>query len=373
MLREEARTLIPSSMEACVLLLDPEAINYTRPLQCALYNRPMNCLSCKRNRAAVKKAVNRKKGVVISKNEPIVRSDGTLVETGPEAAIPVFVRGETVAVVNVVSRPGTRFTKKEFYLLRDLSETAGNVILNAKHHWEVTQEKIQISQMLTHLSPFVPQSVRQIVENQPELLNQEKEKKDVTVLFLDMEGYTKLSASRSEIEVNEIVEKIFSSFVDPIHRSGGDINETAGDGFMIIFKNDNARTNAINAVKAALDIYEKNMELNEAFDYIGDININMGINSGEVLLGLTRFRGILDTRMTYTASGPVTNVAARLADKASGGDILIGIDTKKLIEGNWPVFDQGEILLKGLDKPLQVFSLIKWVENDEPALRSMTR
>ena len=76
----------------------------------------------------------------------------------------------------------------------------------------------------------------------------------MTVLFLDLEGYTRLTANRPEAEVNEIVEKVFSRFVDPIHRSGGDINETAGDGLMIIFKNDDAKTNAVHAVKAALGL-----------------------------------------------------------------------------------------------------------------------
>ena len=66
MLREETRHLVPSAMEVCILLLDRDAKNYTRPLQCALYGRSVNCLSCKRNRAAVQKALRRKKGVVIS-------------------------------------------------------------------------------------------------------------------------------------------------------------------------------------------------------------------------------------------------------------------------------------------------------------------
>jgi hypothetical protein len=313
-LREEIRNSVPSAMEVCVLMLDPDAPKYTRPLQCALYDSPVNCLSCKRSRAAVQKALTRRKGVVISRSESIVRQDGTVVETGPEAAIPVFVDDEILAVINVVSRPGTRFTRKEFYLIKDLSEMAGNAMMSAKKHWAITQEKIGISQMLTHLSPFVPQSVRQIVENNPEMLNQEKAKKDVTVLFIDLEGYTRLSTRLSEIEVNEIVEKMFSSFVDPIHRSGGDINETAGDGLMIIFKNDEAVSNAVNAVRAAFDIYEINLKLGQRFsENFKPINVNMGINSGSALVGLTRFKGSLDTRMTYTATGPVTNLAARLA------------------------------------------------------------
>ncbi len=357
-MREEARNLVPSAMEACILLLDPEAQKYTRPLQCALYERPVNCLLCKRSRAAIQKALDKKKGVVVSGPDPVVRHDNSQVEVGPEAAIPVFVGDDILAVVSIVSKPGTRFTSKDFFMIKDLSEAVGHALLNAKKHWEVSQEKIRISQMLTHLSPFVPQSVRQIVENDPELLKLEKEKKDVTVLFLDLEGYTRLSSDRSEIEVNEIVEKMFSSFVDPIHRSGGDINETAGDGLMIIFKNYNPKANAINAIKAAFDIDRISHQMNRKIN--GDskpINVNMGINSGSALLGLTQFKGSLDTRMTYTASGPVTNLAARLADHAKGGDILIGEETKRLIDGLWPIFDLGQIQIKGLEKPIEIYSL----------------
>lgn len=358
MLRKEARHLVPSAMEACILLLDRDAKNYTRPLQCALYGRPVNCQSCKRNRAAVLKAQQRKKGVVISKSEPILRRDGNKVETGPEAAIPVFVDGEIVAVVNVVAKPGTRFSNKDFHFIKDISETVGHTILNAKRHWDTTQEKIRISRMLDHLSPFVPQSVRSIVEDDPGQLKHDKERKDVTVLFLDLEGYTRLTANRPEAEVNEIVEKVFSRFVDPIHRSGGDINETAGDGLMIIFKNDDARTNAVHAVRAALDIAERSSEpVLRGAAALESIHVNIGINSGSALVGMTRFKGSMSTRMTYTATGQVTNIAARLSDLAKRGDILIGEETARFIDGLWPVFDRGKVALKGIDNPLQVYSL----------------
>ncbi|MEJ2588669.1 MAG: adenylate/guanylate cyclase domain-containing protein [Deltaproteobacteria bacterium] len=357
-LREEIRKLVPSCMEACILLLDPDAPKYTRPLNCALYNRPVNCLSCKRSRAAVIKALTRKKGVVISETEAIVRSDGSVVKTGPEAAIPVFVDNEILSVVNVVSKPGTRFTRKDFYLIKDISEMAGNAILRAKRLWETTQEKIAINQMLSHLSPFVPHSVRKIVENDPELLKREKEKREVTVLFLDLEDYTRLNLSRPETEVNELVERLFSSFVDPIHRSGGDINETAGDGLMIIFKDNDAPTNAIHAVSAAFDIDRINRQLSGKLDSdFGLVNVNMGINSGTALVGMTRFKGASDTRMTYTATGAVTNMAARLADLAAGGDILIGEGTKRLIQDTWTTYDRGQHRFKGIDQPVNVYSL----------------
>jgi len=360
LLREEARHMVPIAMEACILMLDPDAQQYTRPLQCALYDRPVNCISCKRKRPAIQKALAEKKGVVVSSSGPILRPGREAVDVGPEAAIPVFVEDQVLAVISVVARPGTRFTRKDFYLIKDLSEVAGNAIMAAKRHWAITQEKIEISQKLAHLSPFVPQSVRRMVETNPEMLSHEKEKREVTVLFLDLEGYTRLSAQRPETEVNALVEKMFSSFVDPIHRSGGDINETAGDGLMIIFKNDDARTNAVNAVKAAFDIHARNLELNQQFGgEFEETNVNMGINSGVALLGMSTFKGSLDTRMTYTASGPVTNLAARLADYAQGGDILIGETTKQMIEGLWPVFDRGWARLKGIDEPLRMYSLLR--------------
>ena len=137
-MKVEARNVVPSAMEVCILLLDPDAHKYTRPLQCALYDSPRNCLSCKRNRAAIQKALTKRKGVVVSKSEPVRRHDGSLIEIGPEASIPVFVDNEILAVFSVVSRPGTRFTKKDFYMMRDLSEMAGNGILGAKRHWEIT-------------------------------------------------------------------------------------------------------------------------------------------------------------------------------------------------------------------------------------------
>ena len=358
--REELRHIIPNAMEICILLLDPKADQYTSPLQCALYETPVNCQSCKRERSAVKKAIEQKKAVVVSQSQPIQRLDKSLVAVGPEYAMPVFVEKRVLAIISVVIQPLTRYTRRDFFIIRDFADILGTIILNAKHQWEMTQEKIRISRMLTNLSPFVPESVRHMVDKNPELLTREKERKDVSVLFLDLEGYTKLSASFPEIKVNAVIERMFSSFVDPIHRSHGDINETAGDGLMIIFKNHDAKTNAINAVKAAFEIMDRNRALNQSLESdMPPIDVNIGINSGSALVGMTRFKGSLDTRMTYTATGSVTNIAARLSDYARGGDILIGEETERMIQGQWPVHGLGLVQLKGIKDALPVFSLLK--------------
>ncbi len=72
---------------------------------------------------------------------------------------------------------------------------------------------------------------------------------------------------------------------------------------------------------------------------------------------MIEFKGPLDTRMTYTASGPVTNLAARLADYAKGGDILVGEETKRLVDGLWPICNLGQVHIKGLERPIKVYIL----------------
>lgn len=359
--REELRLIITNAMEVCILILDKDADKYTRPLQCALFERPVNCQACKRDRPAIQKAIQKRKAVIVSKSEPVKRMDKSVLMIGPEGAIPVFVEDKILAVVSVVAQPGTVFDSRDLYLMKDFSELLGDILLNAKRQWEMTQEKLRISRMLANLSPFVPESVRNIVKKNPELLSQRKETKAVSILFLDLEGYSKLSASLPDTQVNEIIEKMFSSFIDPIHRSHGDINETAGDALMIIFKDHDARTNVINSVKAAFEISERNRVINQSFktDLDHPIDVNIGINSGTALVGMTRFKGSSGTRMTYTATGSVTNIASRLSDYAKGGDILIGEETKRMLEDFWPTYDRGMVALKGIEDPLRVYSLLK--------------
>jgi class 3 adenylate cyclase len=55
----------------------------------------------------------------------------------------------------------------------------------------------------------------------------------------------------------------------------------------------------------------------------------------------------------------VTNLAARLADYAKGGDILVGEETRELIDGLWPMYDRGLAALKGIEKPIKIYSLLK--------------
>ena len=123
--------------------------------------------------------------------------------------------------------------------------------------------------------------------------------------------------------LNEIVENYFSMYLSDIRAAGGDINETAGDGLMIIFQEGAASAHAASAVRVALAIREKTAERNLAEEgKHPPVVVNMGVSSGECEVGSTRLRGAAGERWTFTASGSVTNLAARLGDYAKDGQVL---------------------------------------------------
>ena len=276
------------------------------------------------------------------------------------------------------SREIFEFTKEKEYpeLIVDLAESFGMMIVQIEAREfrleqmieDLHQKNIELEQTLdkvrllesiqTHLTKFVPQSVQRIIEKSPDAPHLEKHDKDVSVLFLDIAGYTRMSETVPPDKMNYLVERYFSSFLDDIHKNKGDINETAGDGLMIIFQDDERGNHAINTVKTALAINTRvqmiNSDLEEDFE---PVVVNIGINTGTASVGSTRFEGITGTRWTYTASGPVTNVAARIGALATNGEILVGPETAKKVKTLFPMESIGEQHLKNVKEPVQVYKI----------------
>jgi class 3 adenylate cyclase len=210
-----------------------------------------------------------------------------------------------------------------------------------------------------HLSRFVPEAVRRQVDKSPARPQFDMVDSEATILFLDIGGYTKLSEKLDRDEVSFLVERYFSSFIDDIYRNHGDINETAGDGLMIIFQADQPVEHARAGVRAALAIRRKTQEINR--ELVGEahpIDVNMGINTGIVLLGSRRIQGVAGARWTYTATGMVTNVCARLAAHAVRGQILIGQETAARVRGLAALEDLGLVQFKNVAQPLPVFEVV---------------
>lgn len=209
------------------------------------------------------------------------------------------------------------------------------------------------------LNKFVPTSVRDRIEEAPEAPDLTKRETDVSVLFLDVAGYTKMSEQVAGEEMNFLIERYFSSFLDDIYQNKGDINETAGDGLMIIFQDPDPVQHAVNAVSCAVAIQQKVVQVNQELEgRFQPVTINIGVNSGTALVGSSRFEGLAGTRWTFTASGPVTNTAARIGALATQGQIYIGPATAKRVRGRFQLKDIGPQTLKNVAEPVQVYQVL---------------
>jgi class 3 adenylate cyclase/HAMP domain-containing protein len=208
------------------------------------------------------------------------------------------------------------------------------------------------------LDRFVPDTVRRLIEENPQSPALQKTTKDVTVLLLDIQGYTVLSEELPAALLNEIIENYFSMYLSDIRAAGGDINETAGDGLMIIFQDEAASAHAASAVRVALAIREKTGERNlvEKGRH-PPVVVNMGVSSGECEVGSTRLRGAAGERWTFTASGPVTNLAARLGNYAKDGQILASPETAGRVRGQFRVESRGSVQLKNISHAVEVWEI----------------
>jgi class 3 adenylate cyclase/HAMP domain-containing protein len=208
------------------------------------------------------------------------------------------------------------------------------------------------------LDRFVPDTVRRALEADPETTALHKKTQDVTVLFLDIEGYTRLSETLSREALTALVERYFSLFLSDIREEGGDINETAGDGLMILFQAGEPEAHAAAAARAALAVREKTAAANrEAPDAHAAVVVNVGISSGECAVGVIRLHGVAGERWTFTATGPVTNLAARLGDRATGGQILVSAETARRLRGRFRLRGVGSLFLKNMSGPVDAWEV----------------
>lgn len=218
-----------------------------------------------------------------------------------------------------------------------------------------------LEQVKGELVKFVPEAVTRLLERDPDARELEKRDADVSVLFLDVEGYTRLSEQLPPQRLNRMIQDYFSSFLEIIRAKHGDVNETAGDGLMVIFQSEEGPArHALNAAAAALQLLAKVADLNREFSGIYPVvAIHVGINSGPALVGATKLDTAGGGRWTFTASGPTTNLAARIAGLTKGDEVMVGPRTAERIINHYVLEDTGEHRLKNVSEPVRVFRLVR--------------
>jgi class 3 adenylate cyclase/HAMP domain-containing protein len=273
-----------------------------------------------------------------------------------EAHLELTTRDEIGELAGTINEMTTRL-RDAYRQLEDKNKTLDETLENLKH----SMQRVELLEQLKgELSKFVPESVKHLLDKNPDATELEKTEKDVTVLFLDIAGYTRMSEEMEPKQLNRLVQNYFSAFLEVIRGHGGDINETAGDGLMVIFQSEGSeRPHAVSAAHAALAIQNQVDELNEQFSgAFQPVFLHMGMNSGVALLGATKLSASAGSRWTFTATGPVTNVAARIAGQAEAREILVSAATADRIKSVFVLESVGARTLKNVAEPVALFRLV---------------
>ncbi len=191
----------------------------------------------------------------------------------------------------------------------------------------------------------------------------EQQRKQLTVLFADVSGFTALSETRDAEEVTELMNNLWALVDEVITDSGGHIDKHIGDAVMALWGVDAAREDdAARAVHAALAM----QAAVGAFSITQSLPLalRLGINTGPVLLGQVGTKG------EFTAIGDAVNVASRLEHAAAVGGVLISHDTYRHVRGVFDVQPREPLTVKGKAEPVQTYVVLRAKPR---AFRSPTR
>ena len=304
-------------------------------------------------------------GVVltVAMRSVVVRPIETLAAAARRVGEGDFAVRASVSARDEIGELGGAFNEMTARLARAHAELAAKntELESALHNLQESRQRLELLEQLKgELSKFVPDAVKKLLEQNPTATELEKKTVEVSVLFLDIAGYTKLSETLDPKRLNQLVQTYFSSFLEIVQSHHGDVNETAGDGLMVIFQSDRGGPDhALNATRAAFAIHQRTARLNEEYGGVfPPIQLHMGINTGDALVGATKLGLGASQRWTFTATGPTTNVAARFAGSAQGGEIVMGPTTAERIRHHFVLESLGQKTFKNVSQPIHVYRVI---------------
>ena len=177
------------------------------------------------------------------------------------------------------------------------------------------------------------------------------ERRIVTVLFADLVGFTSLSEQRDPESVKYLVDRVFQKLVADLTEFGGVVDKIVGDAILALFGAPTAHEDdPERAVRAALHMQRALPD--HAADIGDDLQLRIGVNTGEVLVGQLRAGG------DWTAMGDVVNLASRLQTRAEPGEVLVGPATHEATTSTIEYESRGSASVKGRDAPIEVHAAI---------------
>jgi class 3 adenylate cyclase len=287
--------------------------------------------------------------------------------------MPMMRGGEAIGLLSVVRLVPGPLSDKQIAVLRTFAAQAVIAIENSRLLNELrgrTEELHQLNEQLEgrvadqvaeiermgRLRRFLPPQVADLIVSSGAESQLESHRREITALFCDLRGFTGFSESADPEDVMALLREYHAAIGQIIFKHGGTLERFVGDGVMVIFNDPIPLPNpSLHAVQMALEMRAAIGTLIEGWRRMGhELGFGIGISHGYATLGTIGFEG----RFDYAAIGTVSNVASRLCDEAKSGQILISTRVHAAVENAVTVEPAGELTLKGIRRPLEVYNVL---------------
>ena len=224
-------------------------------------------------------------------------------------------------------------------------------------HPKPTPEALSIDDKLGKIQKYLPKGIAEKILAQKDKI--EGERKQVTVMFCDMVGFTALSERFDPEDIYPVMDKVFEILIHKVHDYEGMVNKMTGDGIMALFGAPIALEDAPQrAIRSAFAIHREmtkfSNKIKEQIKDMPPIKMRVGIHTGVVVVGTIGN----NLRVEFTAVGNTVNLASRMEGLAESGTTYVSEETFKLTEGFFRFENQGQKSVKGMEKPVTVYRVI---------------
>jgi class 3 adenylate cyclase/tetratricopeptide (TPR) repeat protein len=221
---------------------------------------------------------------------------------------------------------------------------------------EQPSKELSFEEKLAKIQRYLPEDLTQKILAQRDKI--EGERKQVTVMFCDMEGFTSLTEKLGSEEIYSMMDQVYEILIHKVHDYDGTVNELTGDGIMALFGAPIALEDAPQrAIRSALAIHREMSKFSDkpkGGSRIPPIQMRIGIHTGPVVVGTLGN----DLRVEFKAVGDTVNLASRMEGLAEPGTTYVTEDTFKLTEGFFRFEALGEKQVKGKEEPVKVYQVV---------------
>ena len=222
---------------------------------------------------------------------------------------------------------------------------------------ESPPKELSFDEKIDKIQRYLPKGLTEKILAQRDRI--EGERKQVTVMFCDMEGYSQLSERLGPEEAYSIMDQVYEILIHKVHEYEGTVNEMTGDGILALFGAPIALEEAPQrAIRSAMAIHREMAKFSDSMKQEGQsippLKMRAGIHTGPVVVGTLGN----DLRVEFKAVGDTVNLASRMEGLADPGTTYVSHETFGLTEGLFVFEALGEKKVKGMEKPVKVYRVI---------------